>query len=153
MNNTKAVKDMGWLEKNRYLKKARSKLVQKMTPHEAVVMKALDQLGVKYTFQKPYQGSTFADVVDFYLKRPYHAIIEVDGESHFNERAISKDSWRTREIFKRHGHRMVRMSNEFVDRHRFVESMGVKQDNFGLKMFQILRDIRKLKNNGTLNFY
>ncbi len=91
------------LEKRRYLRK-------NMTEPEIKLWQYLrnEQLGVKFR----RQHSIGEYIADFYCTK-LKLVIEIDGESHFNDEAIEYDSIRTN-FFKSLGIEVIRFNNDEV---------------------------------------
>ncbi|MBN1468983.1 MAG: endonuclease domain-containing protein [Fusobacteriaceae bacterium] len=91
------------LEKRRYLRK-------NMTEPEIKLWQYLrnEQLGVKFR----RQHSIGEYIADFYCTK-LKLVIEIDGESHFNDEAIEYDSIRTN-FFKSLGIGVIRFNNDEV---------------------------------------
>lgn len=91
------------LEKRRYLRK-------NMTEPEIKLWQYLrnEQLGVKFR----RQHSIGEYIADFYCSK-LKLVIEIDGESHFNDEAIEYDSIRTN-FFKSLGIEVIRFNNDEV---------------------------------------
>ena len=86
-------------------------LIEKKTPAETCFINFLEKHKIKYDFQKIIRQRKKHYIVDFYLP-DYHAVIEIDGEYHFNKEQRKKDKLRTRELVRSNiVARVIRLTN------------------------------------------
>src|SRR3990167_2175951 len=88
----------------------RIKLKKKATKQELVFKKYLEELGIKFIFQKGFL-KPFHRIADFYIKK-YRLIIEIDGGYH--QDCIEKDFYKD-EVWRRLKFRTLRILNEQID--------------------------------------
>jgi len=74
----------------------------------------LKDCGIRFSKQKQIESY----IVDFYCVRA-KVVIEVDGDSHFNENALKYDKERTK-VLERYGLRIIRFTNTDI-KYRFQE--------------------------------
>ena len=86
----------------------RLELKKKATKQELIFKSYLEELGIKFMFQKGFL-KPFHRIVDFYIKK-YHLIVEIDGGYHGN--IPDKDSYKD-EVWGRF--RTLRILNDQVD--------------------------------------
>lgn len=89
----------------RYLKVLRNR----PTRSEKDIQRLLNELGVKYIFQKGFV-KPFHRIVDFYLPRPHRIIIEVDGKIH--DSLVWKDNSKDSKFKIYRGMKTLRIKNE-----------------------------------------
>jgi len=84
------------------------------TKGESAVKSALDNLGIRYTFQKGFLRGKTLRIVDFYITKPKRICIEVDGKYHEKQREY--DAYREREIKSQRNSptRFLRITNEWA---------------------------------------
>jgi len=90
-------------------------LQKKATPAELSVCRWLDELGLRYIFQRIFLFKTKNKcyVADFYI--PYYRyVIEIDGRHHFNESQALKDFQRTLDLLSRRKLKVFRITNDEV---------------------------------------
>jgi very-short-patch-repair endonuclease len=102
----------------------RKRLIENATPSELIFKKRLDDLGIKYIFQKGFIAGKNFCIVDFYLPKPYKLAIEIDGDSHNLPGQIKRDS-----------------NKEWYLSSRKIKTIHVK--NFDVKYVDILSLIKK----------
>lgn len=94
--------------------KYRNDLLKNPTPSELIFKQRLDELGVRYLFQKGFIKGDYHCIVDFYLPRPHRICFEIDGGIHNTEeqkkRDFQKDSY-----LKERGFSVVRIKNEDIN--------------------------------------
>ena len=74
----------------------------------------LDEIKVKYIFQKGFFGDRYHCIVDFYLPRPYKICIEIDGEYHSDKEQKIKDERKDRFLIGVRGFHVLRLKNKEV---------------------------------------
>ncbi len=116
-----------FLPYNPTLKSKSRDLRKNLTPAEKKLwFDFLNTLPIRFTKQKPIGKF----IVDFYCAKKLLAI-EVDGDSHYNDRGLNYDEFR-REILERFGVKMMRFSNlEVMDSFedvclRILEELKIK---------------------------
>ena len=85
-------------------------LVKRATPAEKHVRSLLDEMGIRYTFQKVFCTEKRFFIVDFYLPKPHKLCLELDGSSHRNR--WKYDAWRDEFLVRVRKLRVYRMPNE-----------------------------------------
>jgi len=118
---------------NKYLKELR----QKQTRAEKIMQDILDEIGIRYIFQKGFIGKKFHCIVDFYIPSPRKMCIEVDGGYHFTEEQIKKDKFREYYLTEIRKFKMFRVKNEELFKHR------AKSKNTLIKFLKIENGIPK----------
>ena len=99
-------------EKQSLCSKRQNKLKKYATTAELIFKDKLDQLEIRYLFQKGFiKGKNFC-IVDFYLPKPYKICIEVDGGYHNEPEQIIRDNNRTFYLEKQRGMKVIRFTNE-----------------------------------------
>jgi very-short-patch-repair endonuclease len=98
-------------EKQRTLFPRKRKLADKITPSEQIFMDRLDQLGIRYMFQKGFIAGDFYCIVDFYIPKPHKICIEIDGPYHNTPEQKRKD-WAKDKYLVSRKTRVVRIKNE-----------------------------------------
>lgn len=89
-------------------------LKKKATNSELIFKKRLENLNIKYMFQKGFIVGNGFYIADFYLPKPYKTIIEIDGEYHLSEKQIEYDKRRDL-YFKNRRIKTIRIKNEDVE--------------------------------------
>ena len=98
-------------EKQRLCAKRRVDLISRATPAELHTKQLLDELKIKYVFQKGFiVGNNFC-IVDFYLPRPYRICLEIDGEYHQEPKQQIRDKSREDYLHNKRGFNILRISN------------------------------------------
>lgn len=104
--------DKSMKEKQSLCSKRQNRLKKYATNAELVFKDKLDQLELKYQFQKGFiKGKNFC-IVDFYLPRPHKICIEIDGGYHNDPEQIKRDINRTFYLEKQRGYKVIRFTNE-----------------------------------------
>lgn len=102
----------------------RDRLRENATKHELIIAKFLDDKDVYFIPQLPvfcrYTRTTFW--ADFFIPR-HKVVIEVDGSSHYTERAMTRDAYRDAE-FSCRGITVIRIKNSDVDSGKYVELLA-----------------------------
>ncbi len=73
----------------------------------------LEELKIKFIFQKAFIKGDYYCIVDFYLPRPYKLCIEVDGGYHFSDEMRKKDAAKNAYL-KSRNLKVLRLSNDVV---------------------------------------
>lgn len=90
-------------------------LQRKATLAESAVCHWLDELGLKYVFQRVFlfKSKNKCYITDFYI--PYYRyVIEIDGAYHFKKSQTLKDIQRTRDLLSRRKLEIIRFTNNQV---------------------------------------
>jgi very-short-patch-repair endonuclease len=85
------------------------KLKERATKQELIFKSKLDDLKIKYMFQKGFISGDYFAIVDFYLPK-YKLCIEVDGDYHNTKDQQLRDKYRTSYLNKR-GFKVHRFTN------------------------------------------
>lgn len=101
-------------EKQKTLFSRKKKLTEKATKSEITLKKKLDELNIKYIFQKGFIVGEFYCIVDFYIPRPFFVCIEVDGKYHDSPEQKKKD-WAKDNYLRSRKFKILRIKNEDVD--------------------------------------
>lgn len=109
----KNVQSLEFISKQKTLHPRKSELVRKITKSEECFKNRLDDLGIRYIFQKGFIGGDFYCIVDFYLPKPYKLCIEIDGGYHNSEEQKRKD-WAKDKYLRGRKMRVLRIKNEDV---------------------------------------
>jgi very-short-patch-repair endonuclease len=90
-------------------------LTANATRHELKIKALLDELGLRYQFQKGFTAKGVLYIADFYLPKPIKCVIEIDGSSHLSKIQQEKD--RLRDIYFRTTRRIrvLRITNQDVE--------------------------------------
>jgi very-short-patch-repair endonuclease len=101
-------------EKQKTLAGRRKKLLLTRTKCELQVEQRLKEAGIRFIAQKGFILGNNYCIADFYLPRPYKAVIEIDGGYHGTEkqkiRDRSKDTY-----YQSRGFQVIRIKNEEVE--------------------------------------
>jgi very-short-patch-repair endonuclease len=89
----------------------RLKLIKNATKEELIFSKLLDDLKIRYIFQKGFIKGDYFCIVDFYLPKPYKICIEIDGLYHLTEKQILKDKNKDNYLINYRGFKVIRFSN------------------------------------------
>jgi len=108
-----AYKELTFIEKQKTFFERRKKLRDNPTRSEKRFMEILDNLHIKYIFQKAFIKDYYC-IVDFYLPNPARTVIEIDGDSHNEVKQILKDMRRDKYLTQDRGFKVVRITNEEV---------------------------------------
>lgn len=106
---------------NNHLLIRKMQLKLKATPHELRLKEMLDALKLHATFQKGFVAGGVMYIADFYLRKPWKMVIEVDGPSHWNKAQRMKDAVRDNYFRQRRHVRVLRLTNEEVARYSLVQ--------------------------------
>lgn len=98
---------------NRHLLMRKMQLAIGSTPAEKRVRELLDELGYRYQFQRGFLAGGVMYIADFFLPKPMHLVIEIDGGYHNNPEQQRKDALRD-EYFNWRGFKVLRIKNEHV---------------------------------------
>lgn len=94
------------------------KLRKNATVAEKRMKAIITDLDVAFRFQKIFQKGPGRNkpyfIVDFYIKKPYKVIVEIDGQHHYKEPQFSYDRYRTKYLEEKRGFRVVRFANKKV---------------------------------------
>lgn len=84
-----------FIDKQKVLFKRLSYLRSNSTDSEKATIKILDELKIKYIFQKGFLEGDYYCIVDFYIPKPYKICLEVDGLYHefIKERDMRKENY------------------------------------------------------------
>jgi very-short-patch-repair endonuclease len=85
-------------------------LRQPQTPAETTLWRSLRNRNLQYKFRRQHPIDVF--IIDFYCARA-RLLIEIDGESHFQESQMQYDQART-EYLEAFGYKVVRFTNDDV---------------------------------------
>jgi len=94
--------------------KFRKILISRPTKAELAFKDILDELKLRYLFQKGFFAGNYHCIVDFYLPAPYKICIEVDGEYHLNSEVARKDMMKNYYLEKFRGFKVLRFKNNDV---------------------------------------
>jgi len=89
-------------------------LKSRPTKYELRIKELLEQLGIKFIFQKGFINGDYYCIVDFYLPKPYKICIEVDGEYHFTDDMRKRDA-RKDSYLRSRNFNVMRIRNEFAN--------------------------------------
>lgn len=103
-------------EVNNHLLIRKMQLRERATRHELMVKGMLDAIGISYTFQKGFVKGGVMYIADFYLRKPYKIVLEIDGPGHNAPRQKSYDA--ARDAYWNHVRRraVMRLTNSEVER-------------------------------------
>lgn len=101
-------------EKQALCAKRRLELVDNATKAEIAFMARLENLGIRYMFQKGFIAGNGFCIVDFYLPKPNKLVIEIDGKYHNDPIQQYKDKKRSDYLTIQRKLRVVRITNEEV---------------------------------------
>lgn len=101
-------------DKQRKFAKYRLAAISNPTEAEYLVKKALDNIGVKYVFQKGFLREKTIRLVDFYFPSPNMVCLEVDGGYH--KAQLEYDKYREVMVKRQRKNNLtfVRITNEWV---------------------------------------
>jgi very-short-patch-repair endonuclease len=102
-------------DKQKTLFKRQDKLRNNPTESELIFKKRLDDLGIKYIFQKCFIAKDYYCIVDFYLPKPFKLCIEIDGGHHDESKQKAKDYYRTKYLTDIRGFKETRIKNKDVE--------------------------------------
>lgn len=108
-------------EKQSLCAKRRNKLIKKATGAELIFKDKLDQMKIRYMFQKGFIAGNNFCIVDFYLPKPYKLCIEIDGGYHSTEEQQIRDTNRTNYLERQRGFKVIRFTNEEAETFSDVE--------------------------------
>ena len=74
----------------------------------------LDELDLRYMFQKGFFASGFHCIVDFYIPKPYKLCIEINGSAHDDSSARYRDAAKERYLVNKRGFNFLSVTNEEV---------------------------------------
>lgn len=101
-------------EKQSLCAKRRNQLIKNATKSELLFKDILDNLNIRYLFQKGFTAGKGFYIVDFYLPSPYKICIEIDGGYHNTPIQIFKDKNRTKYLEESRGFKVIRFTNDEV---------------------------------------
>ena len=101
-------------EKQKTLFERQYRLRLNPTSSEVGFKKRLDDLGIRYIFQKCFIARDYYCIVDFYLPKPFKICIEIDGAYHEEIEQSKKDYYRTKYLTEVRGFKVIRIKNEDV---------------------------------------
>ncbi len=102
-----------FVEKQRTLFHRKAELIEKATPSELIIKQKLEELSIRYFFQKAFIAGDFYCIADFYIPKPYKVVIEVDGGYHQTEEQKRLD-WAKDKYLRGRKIKVVRINNEDV---------------------------------------
>lgn len=101
-------------EKQKTVFKRKEELVKKATTSELLFKKRLEELNIRFFFQKGFIAGDFYCIADFYIPIPYKICIEIDGGYHDTLEQKKKDWARDNYMASRKVH-TIRIKNEDVN--------------------------------------
>lgn len=100
-------------DKQKYLFKY--KLSNLPTKSELIFKELLDNLDIRYLYQKGFLSKTKTFYIcDFYIPKPFKLVIEIDGLYHLSNDQQVKDQEKDKYLKERRGLRILRFTNEQV---------------------------------------
>lgn len=92
-----------------------NKLKANPTKSEVIFARKLEDLGIKYMFQKGFVKGDFSCIVDFYLPKPHKMCIEIDGGYHTTEKQKYRDAFKDRYLKCSRKFKVLRLANEVAE--------------------------------------
>ena len=101
-------------EKQKLNKERITLLRSRATPSEKMFRGILNDLKIKYIFQKGFMAGDFYCIVDFYLPKPHKICFEIDGGYHNTSEQKKKDFAKDYYLTKKRHFRVIRFTNDEV---------------------------------------
>lgn len=129
----------------------RKRLISNPTVYETKFKKLLDEINIRYMFQKGFIKGDLHCIVDFYLPKPYKLCIEIDGEYHNELSQVAKDINRNKYLGGFREFTVLHFTNKEVsDKKEFViekllSTMAKSKKRNENKTFRFIMD--RVRNN------
>jgi very-short-patch-repair endonuclease len=94
--------------------KFRKILISRPTKAELAFKDILDELKIRYLFQKGFFKGKYHCIVDFYIPSPFKVCIEIDGEYHHSPDIVRKDRMKNYYLEEFRGFKVLRFNNSEV---------------------------------------